>query len=373
MAEDKDRTSSEQFIKSNIDREEDFRRDGMIISESIRLFDLDLKGLTVLTEAASGSFYVTPVIAARAGAQVRAYVKDSPYGTKEEVKNHLGYQSEKHSVSNFIEIIDILDEETINSADIVTNLGLLRPLNASFLKAMKKNGVITCMCEEWEVRDEDIDKQESLKQGIPIGAVNEESPLKNIFRYVGDLAVKLINEAGLPVKAKRFLIISSDKFGKTVREVLKGQGADVDIIETNCIKRSSTSHQEGIGENDGYDKHYEALIIADFSFRSSILSIDGLLNAKELIAKYPDSQIIHLAGAVDSSYLLENGIRCYPPVPGYSQRMSKTLDYLDIRPVIELHTAGLKVGELLFQQRRKGLKRAEIKRLFSGHPLCQIV
>ena len=49
---------------------------------------LDLSALTVLTEAASGAYGVTAVIAAMAGAkQVHAFVRPSPYGSVWEVND----------------------------------------------------------------------------------------------------------------------------------------------------------------------------------------------------------------------------------------------------------------------------------------------
>jgi hypothetical protein len=51
----------------------------------VKALDLNLKGKTVLTEAASGPYVVTPVLAALAGAKVFAYSKTTRYGTIEEI------------------------------------------------------------------------------------------------------------------------------------------------------------------------------------------------------------------------------------------------------------------------------------------------
>ena len=47
-----------------------------LIINSIKKFELNLKNLTVLTEAATGNFKVTAVIAALAGAKVIAFTKN---------------------------------------------------------------------------------------------------------------------------------------------------------------------------------------------------------------------------------------------------------------------------------------------------------
>ena len=60
----------------------------MLIDKLVRQVkrpQLDLKGKTVLTEAATGAYIVTPVLAALAGAKVFAYSKTTRYGKLEEV------------------------------------------------------------------------------------------------------------------------------------------------------------------------------------------------------------------------------------------------------------------------------------------------
>jgi hypothetical protein len=53
--------------------------------KQVKALNLDLKGKVVLTEAASGAYVVTPIVAAIAGAKVYAYCKDTAYGTVEEI------------------------------------------------------------------------------------------------------------------------------------------------------------------------------------------------------------------------------------------------------------------------------------------------
>ena len=61
----------------------------MLMKESIHTCSLDLKGAVVLTEAATGAYVVTPIIAALAGAeQVFAITKSSRYGSFEKAVNY---------------------------------------------------------------------------------------------------------------------------------------------------------------------------------------------------------------------------------------------------------------------------------------------
>ncbi len=344
----------------------EIQRIEQIISETIKLFDLDLHGVTVLTEAASGNFYITPIIAALAGAKVFALAKDNQYGAKGMIGRYVAAQAERFSMKDRIEILYLLTDQIIRESNIVTNLGVLRPIKSTFIRAMNDTAIITSMCEDWEVREEDIDREECRKRGIILGAVNEESEIRNIFRYVGYLALKLIMETGLEIINNRYLIISSDKFGRTINSVLKLNGAETKMLNTELLQREDLTHQ-------GLDGDFDAVIIADYSFTRPIVSSSGLITVAKIKEFFPLAKIIHLAGAVDSSYLHGHGITCYPPGQGLSRRMSVTLDYLGIRSLIELHTAGLKVGEILYKERRSGLKSEEIQQKLARHPLCQLL
>ena len=58
------------------------------IREAVKRLELDLSGKVVLTEAATGAYIVTPVLAALAGAEVYAFTKDTRYGTVAEVRKN---------------------------------------------------------------------------------------------------------------------------------------------------------------------------------------------------------------------------------------------------------------------------------------------
>ncbi|HET6993507.1 MAG TPA: hypothetical protein VFI06_00935, partial [Chitinophagaceae bacterium] len=51
----------------------------------VEALGLNLEGKTVLTEAASGAYVVTPLLAAIAGAKVYAFTRTTSYGTVEEI------------------------------------------------------------------------------------------------------------------------------------------------------------------------------------------------------------------------------------------------------------------------------------------------
>ena len=92
------------------------------IEDAIDRLELDLSGKVVLTEAATGAYIVTPVIAALAGAEVYAFTKDTRYGTVADVTKQTNelvdlFINKKPSLT----IIDKLTPEIIGKAYIITN------------------------------------------------------------------------------------------------------------------------------------------------------------------------------------------------------------------------------------------------------------
>jgi hypothetical protein len=81
-----------------------------IIRDTIDFLELDLSGWTVLTEAASGPYVVTPVIAALAGAKrVLALTRDSHHGSVETVMRQIRAFESLCGLEGFIEICSQLD------------------------------------------------------------------------------------------------------------------------------------------------------------------------------------------------------------------------------------------------------------------------
>ena len=148
----------------------------------VEILELNLKDKIVLTEAASGAYIVTPVIAALAGAKVYAYSKTTRYGKLEDI-----FSSTRELAGQFgkfpldIQLIDHISPEIIAQADVITNSGHLRPLDEPLLRHAKDGLVIPLMYEAWEWRDTDVDIHYVRKRGFQIGATNERHPDIDVF------------------------------------------------------------------------------------------------------------------------------------------------------------------------------------------------
>src|SRR5215471_14959392 len=110
---------------------------------------LDLSGLIVLTEAASGPYVVTPVIAAMAGADVFALAAANPYATAKEIRQATIGLAKLSGVMDRIELIPSKESRYVGAADIVTNSGRVRPIDTEMVSQMKQSAVVPLMYESW--------------------------------------------------------------------------------------------------------------------------------------------------------------------------------------------------------------------------------
>ena len=338
------------------------RRMLQVIDSARELFQLDLSGFNVLTEAASGAFVVTPLITALSGAKVHVFAQDSVYGSKREVLDNLERHAKEFGVSKAIEVIERTDSDKIKNCDLITNLGFVRPIDSSLTSLLKANSVIAAMCEAWEVRDEDIDISACRVKEIPVVAVNEESKYKNIFNYVGYLTLKLLFEAGLDIYSDKFLIIGSDKFSHKIVEILNKLNVQSILLPLNEIHNYSPTNN-----------NIDGIIVADYTSFEMIIDQSATLNEQWLKKNTPFAKIIHIAGGVNHEYLKSIGFDCYPFYSGLPRRMSKTLAHLGVRPVVELHTSGLKAAEIVLRELRSGASIVEVKDKYKNHHLIQLM
>lgn len=318
-----------------------------IIVESIKLLDLDLCGLTVFTEAGSGHYLYTPLISALAGAErTYAMIKDSRYGKKEDIADHLRRKMAELSIDdNKVFILHEKEPPAINRSDIITNLGFVRPINKGFIDCMKKRSVISLMCEAWEYRKEDVDIDYANDKGIPVVAVNEEDDRIRIMDYVGLLAEK---KAGEIAPGARVALFGSDKFTKKIEERTGWDVFGVDMFDRL------------ISEIERYD----VIVLSHHSVDNSPFFDTHNLE------KVKDKTFIQIAGGlIDFQHAIKEGISVFPErdvKPGY---MGWTLAELGPKPVIHLHTAGLKVGER-FKEFIEG-RTEEINNILKDCKLCQ--
>ncbi len=322
------------------------------ILSAIKNLNLDLKGKVVLTEAATGAYSVTPIIAALAGAEVYAFTKTTKYGTVDVVKQQTEDLAARFKKDISITIIDELSPEIIFKADIITNSGHLRPLNSDKLKYAKKNVVIPLMYEAWEWRQSDLDIEYCKKNAIKVGATNERHPDIDVFNYLGDMALKMILNAGLCFHNNNFVLICNNDFGPFIAKVLSKVCSNLGVCDTPENKKKYTNLEiDWLGDFPNFKipekyKNCEAVLFTAYPFDKSWV---GESNEPILISKLKEQIsnpfILRYAGDIDEKRCKDK-IKYYPEHV-HSGHMGILPSEIGYDPIIRLQTGGLKVGEAL--------------------------
>jgi len=314
-----------------------------LIHEAIKALGLDLRDLVVLTEAATRNYVYTPVIAAMAGARmVYGLTRPSHYGTVQEVEEVTCLFAHLCGVAERVRVITEKTPDVVGQADIVTNLGFVRPIDQTMVEWMKPTAVVPLMCEAWERRPDDIALSACKAKGILVLGTNEDHPALNIFSYVGWLCQKMLFDAQIEVFKSKIVVVGSDKFGRVVARHLAQAGASVQLLP---------NLQEGIPGSDAID----ALVVADYSRDDVIIGPGGDMSSAHLACIAPGVTVIQFAGRVDLADLAAQGLAVYPRVAIGAHRMAVTLAGLGPRPVIELHAAGLRVGQWAHEMRNANI------------------
>ncbi len=323
----------------------EYRRCGRLIESIISSLKLDLRNIRVLTETGSGAFVLTPLIAAMAGAEeVIAVTSDSPYGSAKEVMSYTRNWSEVLGVSiKKLRISECPSRDYAETADLVTNLGFVRPLDACFLSRLPENAAISLMWEPWEFRSVDLDLEYCRTNNIPVLGTNERDGRLQIFKYVGLLAIKLLFEAGLEVYRSKVLVIGSGVFGTEVTSAIENSGGMV--IRYDPTVRWPLPESEVAKDFIDLD----AVIVVENQVSGELVGDRGI--SPELFLG--GVQLIHICGNINHASIEHYAISKFPERRVGTGYMTVTTDYLGPRPVIDLHAAGLKVGECLVHGMRK--------------------
>jgi len=301
---------------------------------------LDLEGAVVLTEAATGAYVVTSVLAAMAGAKrVFAMTRETRYGSIEQVRTDTLRLSRLAECASRIEVIDRLDSSVICTADIVTNSGHVRPINRDFVRHMKCSAVIPLMYEAWEFRESDLDLAACRERGIAVAGTNERIPQVGVFSYLGVMAVKLLLDAGIAVHGSQILVLCDNPFAPHIERGLTGAGATVRIA-------SNLSSAAADGSTD-------AVLLA---MRPQNQPVIDRAAAKVIACNWPGAVLAQYWGDVDREALSESGIAYWPERGPSAGHMAILPSGVGPEPIVRLQAGGLKVAEVLLRSAHTGKK-----------------
>ncbi|MBS3652127.1 hypothetical protein KEU06_26365 [Pseudaminobacter sp. 19-2017] len=313
--------------------------------------ELDLSGLTVLTEAASGAYATTAVIAAMAGAEkVNAFVRPSRYGSVADVQSCVMQLASFVGVENQVTILEDLREDALSRVDIVTNSGHLRPLSADLIDNLPDYAVIALMFEAWEFRANDIDVDACRRRNIPIVGVNERHPAVDVFSFLGPLCVKQLHDCGFAGYRNRVALICDNDFGASLAHGLSAVGASIDVFTD---------------AGDLVREEWDAIVIALTPGEEPRVGPSEIHHIANCVP--PGAVVIQFWGDVDHEAARSMGLSIWPalrPRPGH---MAVLLSDIGPEPIVRLQAGGLRAAELV---RREGTQsRNELAQLVSLNEL----
>ena len=340
-----------------------------LIRKAIAAFELDLTGLTVFTEAATGHFRCTAAIALAAGAErVLAIAKSSRHGPSGSARAAVIDLARELGVESALAFVE--DVAAIGEADIVTNTGFVRPLSEDVVARMRPNAVIPLMWETWEFRPADLDLGACLERGILVLGTNEDDARLQTMALVGAIASRLLEEAAVTIAGAPIVVLGGGVFGSSVARRLDTLGARVSIRCAGPVDGDVAHLRSAEPRSDLVD--VAALVVADHESTRLLVGRDGELSVEALVAANDDLVVVHVSGLIDVAAIRAAGCRLVPSTIATAARtMSVTTSVLGPRPVIQLHTAGLKVGEIMARERRRRPTLAAARRSALEDRLCQ--
>lgn len=315
------------------------------IESAIRRIGLDLRGQTILTEAASGPFMVTPIIAAMAGAtKVFAVTRNSRWGSANEIRSETLRLASSVGVASCIEVTEQGAEDVAATVDVVTNLGFVRPISRQLIERLPADAAIGLMWEPWEFRAKDIDLAACVERGIPVVATNEQHPEVATLRFVGLLALKLLLEAGVEVLGLNLIVIGSNPFGRACVDALVATGAKVKHLDPYLSWPPMLQ--------DGEIVEADAIVVVEHRYAEEVLG--GRVGSSLAALVERRVPIIHICGLVDYEYLSSGNCQKYPANSVPFGHMTVTTAHVGVKPVVDLHCAGLHATSIVARARKTG-------------------
>ncbi len=301
-----------------------------LMLDSLAESRLRLEGHLVITEAASGAYVVTPVLAALAGAQVQAFARTTRFGTFEEVAAATRELAARAGVLDRIEIVADRDRLRAEEADVVTNSGHLRPIDAALVGRLRPGTALPLMFEAWEFRASDLDLEACQRRGVLVAGTNERHPAVDVFSFLGPMALKLLFDAGIAVYRSRIVLLCDNPFSSFIARSLEPLAGKLAVTEVPATPPFSP----------------DAVLVA---IKPSSAPAEVLALSKRIADTYSDAAIVQYWGDLDRRLFQQRGMPVWPPEPPSPGHMTVLPGDIGPEAIVRLQTGGLKVAEVLLK------------------------
>jgi hypothetical protein len=324
-----------------------------LAKRQVQKLELDLNGLTVLTECASNAYGLTSVMALMAGARVLALGRDSSYGTFEKNREEIITIIERENLPlDKIEFYkNTAPSEIWKAANIITNSGFIRPFTAEKIASMNSKAVIPLMWETWELRENELDIAACQKNGIPVIGTNEHFEKADMFGYPGMLAIKLLLESGNEIINNKIVLLGGGLTGRLIAKTFKDLRLDFTWFTSSGKEKEIVNYAYSeLGKILSMDD-VDVILCAEHSSKAELIGKNSAVHFSQIKDRFPNVQWCHLTGDINNEELEKSGISYYPKTIKKAGYMSYDTDNLGWGPVVILNSAGLKVGEIAARSR----------------------
>ena len=239
-------------------------------------------------------------------------------------------------VADQIELIPAKTPEVAGAADIVTNSGQVRPIDAAMVGQLKPSAVIPLMYESWEYRGADVDLEACRRRGIPVAGTNETHPAVDVFSFLGPMAAKQLHDAGIAVHGSHIVLLCDNPFAPFIANYLRGGGA-----------RGGAGSRTRRGGPRRASRRRPARAAAGGGTSAGRDHGDGAGRAA------PGTVLVQFWGDADRAAAASAGVPVWPP-EAPPRPHGRAAVAVGPEPIVRLQAGGLKVGEVL----ARGLDRA---------------
>ena len=328
-----------------------------LLESIIKHFELNLSGLTVYTEAASGSYLLSPVLAALAGAKkVYAQTRDSRYGAAKQIAEDTKRIAQQFDLADKIEILEKRCHDSLAQSDIVTNSGFVRPIDRDLIAVLKPTAVIPLMWETWEFRTSDFDLGFCKERGILVLGTNEQRSPCDMSQFIGLCCLKLLFELGFD-GGKVLLMGNAPIPAGPMVDYMRRIGIEVTWVSAESACDIKYEDLPVYFQNHGSE--YDIVVLAEHRMHEMLIGKNGIIEFETVRSINPNLKIGVICGNIDAVGLKESGLRYFPEHIAPVGFMSYQPYMLGSRPVLTLYAAGLKVGEVCARFRMKGMSTKE--------------
>ena len=317
---------------------------------------LALTGLRVLTEASVGYARVTPVIAAMAGADaVFAVCRDTPQASRKAAEEQTTWLARLAGVQERVRFYSTRLQAPLATVDIVTDLPGVRPVDEAIARNLPETAVVSLMRGAGYWRAADVDAATCRRAGIAVAGVDEDAI--GLYRYVPMEAVWGLLSLGVEIAGATIVVAGQGQVYAHVVRALAALQADVLVASDEPAGRvdlyGGRKIGDGLGEAAALGRLAEAdaLVLCPGAPEQRFVAPAGPVDAAGLAAAAPQLAVVSQEAEADRRILAGAGLRTWPS--GAPSSPAALFDLLP-RPVVELHTAGLRIGEVMTKARHRG-------------------